>query len=91
MTERTSRKLRIPYGDLRFCVIGASSFLGVAVDALLQAELKVVSIASQSPLQQTDGPLEAYLAAKDLHESLGGLVGRRKLPFIHNRKGPSRY
>jgi methionyl-tRNA formyltransferase len=68
---------------LRFCVIGASSFLGAAVDALLQAGLKVVSIASQSPLQQPDGPIETYLATKGLHESLGGLVRRLRLPFVH--------
>lgn len=83
MTEHTSRKLPIPHGDLRFCVIGASSFLGAAVDALLQAGIKVVSIASQSPLQQPDGPLETYLATKGLHEQLSGIVGRLKLPFVH--------
>jgi methionyl-tRNA formyltransferase len=79
----TSRNLPIPHGDLRFCVIGASSFLGAAVDALLQAGLKVVSIASQSPLQQPDGPIETYLVTKGLHESLGSLVSRLRLPFIH--------
>ena len=79
----TSRKLPIPHGDLRFCVIGASSFLGAAVDALLQAGLKVVSIASQSLLDQPDGPIETYLATKGLHESLGGIVGRLRLPFVH--------
>jgi methionyl-tRNA formyltransferase len=78
-----NRKLPMPHGDLRFCVIGASSFLGAAVDALLQAGIKVVSIASQSPLQQPDGPLEAYLATKGLHEQLSGIVGRLKLPFVH--------
>ena len=78
----TSRKLPIPHGDLRFCVIGASSFLGAAVDALLQAGLKVASIAGQSPWHQPDGPMETYLATKGLHESLGGIVGRLRLPFI---------
>ena len=46
-------------------------------------ELKVVSIASQSPLQQPDGPIETYLVTKGLHESLGGIVSRLRLPFIH--------
>jgi methionyl-tRNA formyltransferase len=79
----TSRNLPIPHGDLRFCVIGASSFLGAAVDALLQTGLKVVSIASQSLLDQPDGPIETYLATKGLHESLGGIVSRLRLPFVH--------
>jgi len=79
----TTRNLQIPVGDLRFCVIGASSFLGAAVDALLQAGLKVVAIASQSPLRQPDGPIETYLATKGLHESLDAIVGRLKLPFVH--------
>ncbi len=79
----TSRNLPIPHGDLRFCVIGASSFLGAAVDALLQAGLRVVSIASQSLLDQPDGPIETYLATKGLHESLGGIVSRLRLPFVH--------
>ena len=83
MNEHASRKLPIPHGDLRFCVIGASSFLGAAADALMQAGLKVVSIASQSVLDQPDGPIETYLAAKSLHESLGGIVSRLGLPFIH--------
>jgi methionyl-tRNA formyltransferase len=78
-----SRKLPIAHGDLRFCVIGASSVLGAAVDALLAAGLKVVSIASQATLDQPDGPIEAYLATKGLHDSLGGIVGRLRLPFIH--------
>jgi len=78
-----SRNLPRPYGDLRFCVIGASSFLGATIDALLAAGLKVVSIASQSPPDQPDGPIEAYLATKGLHESLGDIVSRLKLPFIH--------
>jgi len=83
LNEQTSRKLPIPHGDLRFCVIGASSFLGAAADALGAAGLKVVSIASQSVLDQPDGPLETYLATKGLHESLGAIVGRLKLPFVH--------
>jgi methionyl-tRNA formyltransferase len=78
-----SHNLPIPHGDLRFCVIGASSFLGAAVDALLQAGIKVVSIASQSLLDQPDGPIEAYLATKGLHESAGGIVSRLRLPFVH--------
>jgi methionyl-tRNA formyltransferase len=73
----------MPHGDLRFCVIGASSFLGAAVDALLQSGFKVVSIASQSRQGQPDGPIETYLATKGLHESLGGIVSRLRLPFIH--------
>jgi methionyl-tRNA formyltransferase len=83
LNEHASRKLPIPHGDLRFCVIGASSFLGAAADALMQAGLKVVSIASQSPLDQPDGPLETYLATKGLHESLNAIVDRLKLPFVH--------
>jgi methionyl-tRNA formyltransferase len=79
----TSRKLPIPHDDLRFCVIGASSFLGAAVDALLAAGLEVVSIASQSALDQPDGSIETYLADKSLHESLGGIVNRLRLPFVH--------
>ncbi len=82
-TAPTNRRLPIPHGDLRFCVIGASSFLGAAVDALLQAGLKVVSIASQTVQDQLDGPIETYLATKGLHESLGVLVSRLRLPFIH--------
>jgi len=79
----TGRKLPIPFGDLRFCVIGASSFLGAVVDALREAGLKVVSIASQSPPDQPDGAVETHLAAKGLHESIGGIVSRLRLPFIH--------
>jgi methionyl-tRNA formyltransferase len=78
-----SRNLPIPYGELRFCVIGASSFLGAAVDGLLGVGAKVVSVASQSVLDQPDGPLETYLATKGLHESLGSIVSRLRLPFIH--------
>jgi methionyl-tRNA formyltransferase len=73
----------MPHGDLRFCVFGASGFLGAAADALLQAGIKVVSIASQSSLDQPDGPIETHLATRGLHEPIGAVVGRLRLPFIH--------
>src|SRR6202035_730394 len=77
------RQLPMPHTDLRFCAIGASSFLGAAIDALLQAGIKVVSIASQSAPDQPEGPIESYLAARDLHESIGGIVNGLRLPFVH--------
>ncbi|QPF82310.1 hypothetical protein IC762_21355 [Bradyrhizobium genosp. L] len=84
MNERvlTSRTLPIAHGDLRFCVIGASSFLGAAVDALLQAGIAVVAIASQSAPDQPDGAIETLLATHGLHESLASIISRLRLPFI---------
>jgi methionyl-tRNA formyltransferase len=78
----TIRKLPIPHADLRLCVIGASSFMGAAIDALLQAGVAVASIASQSPLDQPEGPIETYMAARHLHESLSTIVNRLRLPFV---------
>jgi methionyl-tRNA formyltransferase len=83
LNEHASRRLPIPHGELRFCVIGASSFLGATADALLQSGLKVSSIASQSVPDMPDGPIETCLTARGLHESVGAVVSRLRLPFIH--------